>query len=586
MRQEGPETEVFASSSSEPRARSSTPPLHPRVLERFEVGRCLGTGTFGVVYEARERAGRTPVALKKLALSDAGAVYAFKQEFRALVDVVHENLVRLDELFSVEGELYLSMELVEGETFLSYVRPVTRVDATVFAAAKTAALESSREPDPEGSATGEAESYPETPWSGPDVGPSSAAASISVLRSLPLGDALPAHGAPDPGSRRFGAGVVDGVRLRAALRQLALGVLAIHRAKKLHRDLKPSNVLCTASGRVVILDFGLVATPGPRRERRVVGTPAYMSPEQAQGLPLGPASDWYAVGVMLYEALTGELPIEGDVRAIMAGKQSFDAPDPRTRAQGVPDDLAELCLGLLARDPRVRATGATVIRALGDRRDVDPVEGRELEVTPLLGREHHLASLDDAFAASRREQAVTVLVHGTSGMGKSALCRHFLDRLVETQGALVLEGRCYERELMPFKALDALVDALAEYLAGLPRDARRRAATRRHAGARVPLPGAAPRARGGRRRQGHRGRRSPGDAPPRGPRAPPALRAGRRHRPARAGHRRSRNGGTPTAPRSCSTSSRRPTPRGSSSWWDTAARTRAGSTWPPRCAAG
>ncbi len=62
-----------------------------------------------------------------------------------------------------------------------------------------------------------------------------------------------------------------------------------------------------------------------------------------------------------------------------------------------------------------------------------------------------------------------MLVHGTSGMGKSALCRRFLDAVVETQGALVFEGRCYERELMPYKALDALVDAFTDYLRALPR---------------------------------------------------------------------------------------------------------------------
>ena len=462
MRREGPDTEVFASSLPEASSQRSSPPLHPRVLERFEVGRCLGTGTFGVVYEARERAGRTPVALKKLALSDAGAVYAFKQEFRALVDVVHENLVRLDELFSVDDELYLSMELVEGESFLAHVRPVVAPSAAVFAAAATAALDSSHDGGAH-EGTSSATNAPLRPATRPEDVTSTAGVSDSEPLSGPRTPEARA-----PGSSR-GPGVVDLARLRSALRQLAHGVLAIHRAKKLHRDLKPSNVLCTGSGRVVILDFGLVAAPGARRERRVVGTPAYMSPEQAQGLPLAPASDWYAVGVMLYEALTGALPIEGDVHAIMEGKQALDAPDPRTRARGVPDDLAELCIGLLARDPRVRATGGTVIWALEGRREGQAVEP-ELDVAALFGREHHLASLEEAYTASRGEQAVTVLVHGTSGMGKSALCRRFLDGLVERHGALVLEGRCYEREMVPFKALDAVVDALAEYLAGLPRE--------------------------------------------------------------------------------------------------------------------
>jgi eukaryotic-like serine/threonine-protein kinase len=442
VRHEGPDTEVIAESTPEPFVRGSAPPLHPHVLERFEVGRCLGAGTFGVVYEARERASGTEVALKKLSISDAAAIYAFKQEFRALADVVHENLVRLDELFSIDDELYLSMELVEGESFLDYVRAAPdegsldpeRSRAVAFAAAPTESLASAI---------------------------SSGATQGGSHGAEPAG--------PTSGARARARGLADVGLLRAALRQLALGVLAVHRAKKLHRDLKPSNVLCTHSGRVVILDFGLVAAPGPRRERRVVGTPAYMSPEQARGLALGPASDWYSVGVMLYEALTGELPIDGDVRTILESKQVLAAPDPRARAGGVPDDLAELCLALLDADPRVRATGATVLRALGSQEDAR-VE-TALHAAPLVGREHHLAALEEAFATSHSEQAVTMLVHGTSGMGKSALCRRFLEGIVETQGALVLEGRCYEREMVPFKALDPLVDALADYLGGLPREA-------------------------------------------------------------------------------------------------------------------
>jgi hypothetical protein len=412
------------------------PPLHQRVLDRYEVGRCLGIGTFGVVYEARERGGGAPVALKKLSISDAAAVYAFKQEFRALVDVVHENLVRLDELFSFDEELYLSMELVLGDSFIDHVRPAPEPDAS-FASRATASL-------------------------------GAVEARAGSSRTPTAGDGCEGAPAPSSGRRARAAGRPDFDRLRASLRQLAEGVLAIHRAKKLHRDLKPSNVLVTASSRVVILDFGLVAAPGPRRERRVVGTPAYMSPEQAQGVPLGPASDWYAVGVMVYEALTGELPYEGDVRSIMIGKQACDAPDPRSRAAGVPDDLADLCLGLLCRDPRTRITGHALLRALGG--EGEGGAEREIDAPSLVGRDLHLASLEEAFVASRSAQAVTMLVLGASGMGKSALCRRFLDALVETQGALVLEGRCYERELVPYKALDALVDALTDYLAALPRD--------------------------------------------------------------------------------------------------------------------
>ncbi len=97
-------------------------------------------------------------------------------------------------------------------------------------------------------------------------------------------------------------------QLRTALPQLVQGLAALHAAGKLHRDLKPSNVLVTKEGRVVILDFGLVtdATGDDLREREATaGTPAYMSPEQHAGLPSSEASDWYSVGIILQEVLTG-----------------------------------------------------------------------------------------------------------------------------------------------------------------------------------------------------------------------------------------------------------------------------------------
>src|SRR5262249_20782173 len=86
----------------------------------------------------------------------------------------------------------------------------------------------------------------------------------------------------------------------------------------------------------------------------------------------------------------------------------------------------------------------------------------------LVGRERHLTALGDALAVARSGRAVTVYVHGASGMGKSALVQRFLDGLSDDPRTVVLAGRCYERESVPYKALDSVVDALSRYLMQLP----------------------------------------------------------------------------------------------------------------------
>lgn len=426
-------------------------PLSNRVVDpsrlagRFTVGRALGAGTFGVVVEAQEEGRSAPVALKKLSLEDAGALYDFKQEFRGLADVVHPNLVALHELFSDGPDLYLSMELVDGVGFLDHVHGVLRIgeaDAATIAIAATSTFDTTI-PSVEGTLL--------------DGGTTSE----STLRV-----AAGAAGA---------AAALDLDRLRPALRQLAEGIAAIHRAGKLHRDLKPSNVLVTAEGCLKILDFGLIASLPARAssrrevERRIVGTPGYMSPEQAMSSALSPASDWYSLGVMLYEALTGRLPISGSTSEILNNKVTLDPPDPRLLVANLPNDLADLCVGLLQRRPSDRPSEAAILAALGAAA-VDSGGRRDTwaDVLPFVGRDHHLAILEDAFGAARRGKAVTLQVHGTAGMGKSALLRRFHDDVADRDGAVVLEGRCYERESVPYKGVDSLIDALTQHLRQLP----------------------------------------------------------------------------------------------------------------------
>ncbi|HWB76787.1 MAG TPA: protein kinase [Nannocystaceae bacterium] len=253
-------------------------------------------------------------------------------------------------------------------------------------------------------------------------------------------------------------------KLREVMRQLADGVHAIHDAGILHRDIKPSNVLVTAEGRVVLLDFGLVREHGVEEhmgvtaDGAVLGTPLYMAPEQIASKTLGPPADWYAVGELLYHALTGVPPFASlGLLAMLTAKREGTPPPPSTLVPNVPADLEALCMALLEPEPARRPTGAEVVAALGSRPGERSGDGPG-EV--FYGRTRELDVLRDAYTQALREPVV-VLVEGPSGIGKSALVRQFAAEIVERDDAIVLSGRCSERESIPYKALDAVMDALA-----------------------------------------------------------------------------------------------------------------------------
>ncbi|HEU5056707.1 MAG TPA: protein kinase, partial [Kofleriaceae bacterium] len=260
----------------------------------------------------------------------------------------------------------------------------------------------------------------------------------------------------------------DHERLRAALRQLAGGLVALHRAGFVHRDIKPSNIIVSRSGRLVLLDFGFVTAANERSSDRVVGTVAYMSPEQAASMPVGPESDWYSVGVVLFEVLTGVQPFEGMPLEVLMAKQHRTAPRPSALVAGVPPDLDQLCADLLRTSPADRPREADLLRRLG----LDPglatsgSSSTNLPHTLFVGRAEELAELDEAFRACRAGQAVAVFIQGESGIGKSALVRAFTSQLGDD--VLVLGSNCHERESVPYKAFDGVADNLSKHLVGLP----------------------------------------------------------------------------------------------------------------------
>jgi eukaryotic-like serine/threonine-protein kinase len=436
---------------------------------RLELRRWLGEGASGTVYEAFDAERGTTVAVKVLRQLGPADLYRFKNEFRTLADVVHPNLVQLYELFS-DGERWsFTMELVDGVDFCTWVRGDRAADGARIHTGSEPTLRAI--PDPALASGGHG-----------GLGGNAGHAEAPRPRTGPV------YAPPD-----LDSGFDEG-RLRAASVQLAQGLGALHGAGKLHRDLKPSNVMVAGSGRVVLLDFGLIRDAEPNQTYQslhegIVGTPAYMAPEQAAGLQVSPASDWYAVGAMLYEALAGRPPFVGRGLQVLVEKQSIDPPPPSRWMHGVDSvararDLQDLAMELLARDAVRRPTGRTILKRLGattTTRGPFASQSTSWPGTPrLVGRDRELRALREAYETARQRQ-VTVLVGGAPGSGKSALVRSFLDELrgdrdgsgssTGNPGApVVLTGRCYLNESLPYKAVDSLMDALSRYLRGLPRE--------------------------------------------------------------------------------------------------------------------
>jgi serine/threonine-protein kinase len=270
---------------------SATPEPTPTRVAHFRIVGRLGEGGMGQVYRAEDESLRRTVALKLL--PDAGGNEERKQRFlreaRSAAAISHPNVAVVYQVGEAEGRIYIAMELVEGEN----------------------------------------------------------------LRARLLGGRLNVTTAKDLAG------------------QIARGLAAAHDKGIVHRDLKPENVMITPSGVVKLLDFGLaksgVEKPASGKteaalaktetlvtsdEGRIMGTPGYMSPEQATGEPLDVRSDVFSFGIVLYEMLAGTRPFEGaSTGAVLVAIVRDPAPPLRERVPKVDKETEAVVMRCLAKKP-------------------------------------------------------------------------------------------------------------------------------------------------------------------------------------------------------------------------------------------
>jgi eukaryotic-like serine/threonine-protein kinase len=246
--------------------------------------------------------------------------------------------------------------------------------------------------------------------------------------------------------------------------QVCQALVYAHNRGFVHRDLKPSNVWLTKSGQAKLGDFGLALglnVPNITIEGAIVGTLAYMSPEQALGRQAEPRSDLYSLGAMLYEMVTGVPPFCGD-NPVAIVTQHINTPPvlPSSHNPATSQMLEHLILRLLAKAPHDRPeNAAAVLKELSAIMAAGPGPAQpavlqdskslaRLAGGVFVGREREMRELQEALHKTLSGRGQLVMLVGEAGSGKTRLAEQ-LATYARIRGAQVFMGRCYEGEGAP-----------------------------------------------------------------------------------------------------------------------------------------
>lgn len=402
------------------------------VGDRYHIVRELGRGGMGVVYLGRDLRLDMDVAIKFRGVIHSDATLWLKREFRSVASLRHPNLVELYELVAHDASCYFTMEYLPG------IDPRRWVERSRVASSIS---------DP-----------PTT-----DHTTRSALPLQQAHTEITPGPAQPAAPRAIP--------VVEFTRVRSVLAQLAEGLAFLHARGVIHRDVKPSNAI-VVDGTVKLLDFGLALERRRQdedlaRETRIVGTAAYLAPEYVERLVVSPQIDVYALGVLGFELCTGAPPFGGTMHVLSRLRKRLKIPLASEANPEVPPDLDALISSMLSPDPSDRPSALDVAVRLSGNLSQPRAMRRELS---FIGRDEEVARLG-ARIADATPRGRLVLVTGPSGAGKTTLIDEVVGR-ARADELLAWRGRCHERERVPYRAFDSIIDDLATELAGDPRLAK------------------------------------------------------------------------------------------------------------------
>ena len=190
--------------------------------------------------------------------------------------------------------------------------------------------------------------------------------------------------------------------------EVAAGLAAAHAAGLVHRDVKPGNVMLGSTG-AKLVDFGISAEIGEGGDHAVLGTPAYVAPERLTGSPALPASDVYALGILLHKATTGRLPWDVDTKTQVL-RAHLMRPPARLHASGLPDEVVDMCDRCLAKDPRHRPGARDVARVWS--RAVGGPDGWTMLLPTFPGAGSRILA-----ALRRRSHRVSLVAAGLTALG-------------------------------------------------------------------------------------------------------------------------------------------------------------------------